>query len=281
MSNKGKRILEFKEVRYDFDNLIYLYCDSDKDEFKEGFVTNLETGEEFDINNLPDIYIEMNEGLLNESLHLTYEQRSRLRRILNPKMVLYREKILEKKLEEDTISKEELEEYILIVDRRDIKIEFDCSKGIKADLITKFVKLNQEIPLPRGIGLVSIGRYYRLLELLLHKNKIYKKPHGNSREPSKKELMEYLECNSANTFRTFIQDLEKYNIARRFKLPNNRNIIFINPIYAHKDLIISKELYNVFKDVLEMKLDKRILKYMEFIYQENNEVDGSITYQED
>lgn len=273
----GKKILEFKSIRYDFDNLIYEYCSSEKDEFKAGEVINLETGEIFDIQDLPEIYIEMNQGVIDASNHLTYTQRSRVRKLLNNSVTEFREKLLESKLNDNTITKEELEEFIFIKDNRDIKEEFKSADGIRANLINKFVKLNQEIPMPKEISLVTIGRYYRLIEVLIHKNKILNKPHGNSKEPTKSDLMKYLECNSNTTFRNFMKELEKYNIARRFSLPNNRFIIFINPLYAHKDLIISKELYNIFKDVLEEKLDKRILKYLEFIYNESS-IDGSIVY---
>lgn len=277
--SREKKILEFKLIKYGFEELVYNYCSSEKDEFKEGYVTNLLTGEEFDINKLPEIYIEMNQGVVDASEHLTYYQRSLINRVLNNSINKYKEKLLCKKLEEDTITKEELEEYIFLVDRRDIKSEFENNKGVRADIINTFIKVNQELPIAREVSLANIGRYYRLLEVLIHKNKILNKPHGNSNEPSKKELMEYLECKSENTFRVFIQEMEQFNIARRFKLPNNRNIIFINPLYAHKDLIISKELFNVFKDVLEQKLDKRILKYLELVYGEYK-IDGSICYSE-
>jgi len=278
--NKGKKILKFKDIKYDYDNLVYLYCDSEKDEFKEGEVLNLETGEEFDINNLPDIYIEMNQGVVDSLNHLTYNQRSKIKKTLNYSINEFRKKLLKKKLDEDTITKEELEDYIYLEDKRNIREELKEERGIKANLITKFVKLNQELPLPEELSLQTIGRYFKLLEVLVHKNKIFKKAHGNSKEPTKTELMKYLKCNSNTTFKIFIQELEKYSIARRFKLPDNRNIIFINPLYAHKDLVVSKELYNVFKDILERKLDKRILRYMEFIYEECD-VDGSVVYRDE
>lgn len=221
----------------------------------------------------------MSEGVIDASEYLTYYQRSRINKVLSSPIRRYKEKLLEKKLDEDTISKEELEEYIMLKDGRDVKSELNQKEGIRAELISKYIRVNQELPIPRNVSLVNIGRYYRLLEVLIHKNKVFKKPHGNSKEPTKSELMEYLECKSENTFRVFIQEMEEHSIARRFKLPNNRNIIFINPLYAHKDLIVSKELYKVFKDILEQKLDKRILKYMEFIYNESD-VDGSISYTE-
>ena len=68
--SKGRKTLMFKEVKYDFDNLLFLYCDSKKDEFKEGEVYNLDTGEDFDIKDLPKIYIEMNQGIIDASNHL-------------------------------------------------------------------------------------------------------------------------------------------------------------------------------------------------------------------
>lgn len=275
--NKGKKILKFKNEKYDYETLLDKYCNSQEEKFRMGIVEELEDGNEFEINYLPDVFLEKNNGVIDSINHLTYSQKSGIRKQLSNSVVNYKKKVLKKKLDDDEITKEELEEYILLIDKRNIKEETRLRDGIKAQIITRFVKVNQEFPLPREISLTNVGRYYRLLEVLIQKNKIFKKPHGNSKEPTKAELMEYLQCNSTNTFRTFIQEMEQYKVARRFKVSNNRNVIFINPLYAHKDLIISKELYNVFKDVLEEKLEKRILKYMQFIFEEN-EVDGSISY---
>ena len=273
--SKGKKLLELDNVKYDWDNLLLKYCEGD---IAEGEVVDLESGEVFSITELPDKYLERNEGILDISNHLTYSQKSKIRKVLNYQINKFRIKILYTKLEEGVITKEQLEEYILLDEGRNIKEEIEKNDGVSANLINKFVKVNQEFPLPKEVKLVSVGRYYRLLEVLIHKNKVFNKPHGNSKEPSKSELMTYLECRSDNTFKDFIQEMEKFDIARRFKLPNSRNIIFINPLYAHKDLIISRELYNVFKDVLEVKLKKSIVKYLEFIYE--SEVSGSITYTE-
>ena len=41
----------------------------------------------------------------------------------------------------------------------------------------------------------------------------------------------------------------------------------------------SKRTYAVFKDILEAKLDKKALKYMELVYNENNH-NGSLSYEE-
>lgn len=275
---KGRKVLIFKKIKYDWDTLVFNYCKVDKDEFNDGEVENLDTGEVFNIEELVDIYIEMNQGILDVSNHLSYNKRSKLKQHLNFKINQYREQLLSKKLDDDIITKEELEEYIYLKDNRNIKEELNKTNGIKSDIITKFVKLNQELPLPKEVSLINVGRYYRLLELLIHRNKIFIKPHGNSKAPSKNELMGYLGCSSPTTFKNFMQEMEKHNLARRFKLPNNRNIIFINPLYAHKDLIISNELYNIFKDVLEEKLNKRIFKYLEFIYDDNSKNEGSIVY---
>ena len=117
-----------------------------------------------------------------------------------------------------------------------------------------------------------------MVELVVNENKIFKKPHGNSKEITKSELMSYLQCSIA-TYKSFLSTMNKYSLVRKYIPSHNRVILFINPLYAHRDLIISKELYYVFKDVIEAKLDKKISKYMEFIYSVDDS-SGCVAYNE-
>lgn len=272
----GKKILTYNDKKYDMETLIINHYDKNE-KFYEGDVINLTNGEIYEISELPNIYVEMNRGLLDNAEHLTYNQRNRIANLINNKMKSYRIKHLNKKLEADVITKEELEELILKEEGRDLSHELNSNNGIKANIITKFIKVSQENPLPREISMPQIGRFHRLLETTVSKGKVLKRAHGNSIEPTRKELMDYLECKSLNTFKNFIKEMEKYDLVRYLQLPNNRNIIFINPLYAHSDLIISKELFGVFKDVLEKKLDHKIIKYMELAYTKG-ENSGSLTF---
>ncbi len=278
--SKGVKILNFKGVEYSYEALLLKHTEDSGEEFKEGIVSNTFTGEEIDIKDLITTYIEMNRGLIVHSNHLTHSQRNRLKKLLSNKAGKYREEILDKKLVEGEITKEELEELIQIQDGKDIKKEISENGGISVNLISKFTRLNQDKPLPRDISMPTAGRYLRLIEVLVHSNRIFKKPHGKSKEPTKSELMKYLGCGSANTFKSFMQDLEKYSIARRFKLPSNRNIIFINPLYAHKNLVISKELYQIFRDVLDKELDLKITTYLDMVYGKGD-YSGCVTYVND
>ena len=279
---KGKKILKFKDEKYSYIDLLDKKYLTDELEYDFGEVEDLQTGESFDINELGDRFVEANEFIIENIDHLDYKDKYKLRKMLNPSIMRFKRKKYNGKLEDGTITKKELEELILIEDSKDIKKEFEDrnERGISANIIDRFMKVNIEETIPKEVSLANIGRYYRLLEVLINENKVFKKPHGNSSEPTRKELMKYLNCNSTSTFNNFIKQMEKYNIARRFKLPNNRRIIFINPLYAHKNLIISKELYNIFKDVLKEKLTKRLFKYLEFIYNEENNISGSISYED-
>lgn len=277
--NVGKRILKFKNEVYDYENLIMYFCDDTYGEkFNEGEVINLESGIVFEISNIIDNYIELNQGVLGDLSHLTYTQRARFKKMVESKIKFYRSLLLNKKLDTNEITKDELEELFRMEDNRDIKSELNNREGIENNLITKFVKLNLENPLPIELSITDVGRFHRLVELVVNENKIFKKPHGNSQEITKNELMSYLQCSSA-TYKTFLTTMNKYNLVRRYSPVYHKTILFINPLYAHRDLIISKELYSVFKDVIDVKLDRKVSKYLEFIYTQNN-VSGCVSYSE-
>jgi len=274
----GKRVLEYNGKKYDMETLLLNHYE--KIGYEDGEVVNHINGEMFDIANITDKFVEINEGLMENCDHLTYNQRNRIKKLINNKLNKYRLMFLNSKFDKGMITKTELEELIFRESGKNVNDEYERDGGIRANLINKFVKLNQDCPLPKEIKPNEAGRFLRLIEVLVHQNKIFKKPHGNSSEPTKKELMEHLSCGSNSTFKAFVDVMEKHDLIRRFKMPNSRFIIFINPIYAHKDLIISRELYNVFKDILEAKLDKKILYYLEMIY-ENSNTGGSITYKDE
>jgi len=270
--SQGKKILEFKGNTYAFEELIDRYCDEIYDEkFQEGMVKNIERDYEFPIENLLKIYIELSEDLIGGMSHLNSAQKSRIKSSINSKITSLRIKELEKFLEEGDITKEQLEELFILQDRRDIKKEFeDNRKSIKENIIiNNFIKVNQDIKLPRELSIQDVGRFYRLLELVVNKNKIYNKPHGNSKEMKLKDVMEYIEC-SKSTFKIFIKKMEDNSVIRRYMPTSKRWVLFINPIYAHKELYISNELFNVFKDVLEERLDKKVLKYLELIFRDSD-----------
>jgi hypothetical protein len=277
--SKGMKVLTFKDEIYDYETLIMYYCDDTYGEkFKDGEVINSVDGEIFDIEVIIDNYIKRNQGILGDLTHLTYANRSRFKRMVENKIKAYRMALFNKKLEDNTITKEELEELFFMEDNRDIKKELINREGISNNLISKFVKLNLDNPLPQELSITDVGRFHRLVELVVNENKIFKKPHGNSKEITKKELMEYLHCSIA-TYKSFLSTMNKYSLVRKYIPSHNRVILFINPLYAHRDLIISKELYSVFKDVIEAKLDKKISKYMEFIYSIDDS-SGCVVYNE-
>lgn len=277
--NKGKRILKFKNEIYDFENLIMYFCDDVyQEKFSNGDVENIENGEVFDIKYIIDNYIELNRGVLGDLSHLTYSQKSRFKLMIENSIKKFRVLHLNKKLENDEITKEELEELFKMEDNRNIKEEFENREGIVANIINKFVKINLDNPLPKELSITDVGRFHRLVELVVSENKIFKKPHGNSKEITKKELIDYLQC-SETTYKNFLNTMNKFSLVRKYSPIYGKSILFINPIYAHKDLVISKELYNIFKDVITEKLDKKVSKYLEFLYSNSN-ISGSISYLE-
>lgn len=280
--SRGKKILLFKGEKYDYESLIINYYeDTFNENFKDGDVEDLSNGDTFDIADISDRYLTLNDGILENTDHLSHLQRGKIRNILNNKALSFRKKLLNHKLIEDTITKEQLEELIMIEDNKNISKEFYDNEGLKADIINNhFVKISQENPLPKDLKIPDVGRFHRLLEVMIKRNAIKRTSHGNSGDIKRSELMEHLECN-ISTFKTFIKKLENNSIIRLYAIPkSNRKIIFINPIYAHRELVISKELYNVFKDVLDIKLDRKLSKYMEIVYSEK-ESSGSVAYEDD
>ena len=112
-------------------------------------------------------------------------------------------------------------------------------------------------PIPKEISLPNVGRYHRLLELLNKDNKILKKAHGNSCEPTRKELMECLSCSSTSTYNLFMAEMEDSSVVKRFKGFNNKRIICVNPTYAkHKNFKWNKIIFELFKEDLEDELNK-------------------------
>ena len=278
--SKGKKILEFKGNKYSFLDLVDRHTeDMYKEKYNEGIVTDLEKDETFEIGEIVDRFIKLNQDLKKAMSHLSYSQSGRIRSNIDKSIKNTKIKFLYKKLDDDSITKEELEELFILEDRKDIKKEFNSKNYIEKNIITKnFIKVSQECTLPRELSITDVGRYHRLLELVINKSSIHKTNHGNSKEMKIQEVMKYIEC-SKSTFKTFIQKMEKYSIIRRYRPNVKRWVLFINPIYAHRDLNITHELYNVFKDVLEERLDKKLLKYLEFIYEENDGI-GSISISE-
>jgi hypothetical protein len=279
---EGKKILLFKGEKYGFLELLDKYTeDIFLDKFKCGIVKNLERDEEFDISNIVDVFLKLNQDLDKCLNHLSYSQKSRIKSNIDRVITKTKIKELYKKLDEDLITKEELEMLFILEDRRDIKTELKNNRNsIKEDIInTNFIKVSQESRLPDELSITDVGRYHRLLELVVNKNTIHHSNHGNSKEMKMQEVMKYIDC-SKSTFKTFIQKMEKLSIIRRYRPVPKRWVLFINPIYAHRDLYINNELYNVFKDVLEEKLDRKVLKYLEFVYSEDENT-GSISISEE
>lgn len=262
MKKEAKKIFKFKGENYSIYELIGFYIDERQKEYKEGEVNNLSTGEYFDISEITNHSKELNEFIMDNSEHLSYYDKSKIRKILSADECEKIKRELNIKLDNDMITLDELKELMFM--------EGDnFGEGyVKISLINKnYIKLNQKSIFPDEIRDTTLGKYLKLLLLTTYKNNIQKTNRANSGNMNKKDLMKYLKIANEKTFTSVFMELEKYDLLyRKFKTGKGFSI-FINPFYANRnsEFILDKTQYQLFKEDLVNKLPKRIATYLEKI----------------
>ena len=260
MKKEAKKIFKFKDENYSVYELIGFYIDERQKDYKEGEVYNLSTGECFDISEITNHSKELNEFIMDNSEHLSYYDKSKIRKILSADECEKIKRELNIKLDNDTITLDELKELMFM--------EGDnFGEGyVKISLINKnYIKLNQKSIFPDEIRDTTLGKYLKLLLLTTYKNNIQKTNRANSGNMNKKDLMKYLKIANEKTFTSVFMELEKYDLLyRKFKAGKGFSI-FINPFYANRnsEFILDKTQYQLFKEDLVNKLPKRIATYLE------------------
>lgn len=151
---------------------------------------------------------------------------------------------LETKLDNDTINFEELKE---LLSHKNYNFG---DNYIHISLINNnFVKLNQNVIYPKEIKDYTLGKFLRLMGIMTHKNELKSTNHGNSKNISKAELMDFLGISNKNTFSSIFQEMEKFGLLYRKQIKGKGLIVLINPIYANRgdNFKLTKDLLNAFK----------------------------------
>lgn len=262
MLQDSKKIFNFNNELYTGQELLLFYSDKRFKDFKSGEVTNIYSGVMFDIANIQKELHSLNKEIINNTEHLSYYQKSKIRKILSASEIAKLKIELESKLEDDTISIEELTELM------DIEGDSYSVNGVDISLITNdFIKLNQKNLFPDEIKDTTLGKFLKLLMLTTYKNTINRTNRGNSKNITKSELKKYLKINTDKSFSTLFQEMENFDLLFRKQKMGKGFVIFINPIYANRgnSFHLDKTQYQLFKDNLQNKLPKRIIKYMDLI----------------
>lgn len=258
----GKKIFEFKGNKYDLFELVRYNVDYRALDYQSGEVTNTSTGECFDITEIRKNTKELNQMLMDNSEHLSYYERRKLRLMLSGEENAKIKVELEAKLDADTIT---LDELLVLMDIEGDDYGYGC---VKISLFNKdFIKLNQKSLFPEELKDATLGKYLRLLMLTTYDNTLQNTNRANSKEVSKADLMKYLKINSETTWVSLFKELEKHKLLYRKEEKGKGFTIFINPIYANREecFRLDKTQYNLFKENLQDRLPKRICKYMEMI----------------
>lgn len=256
---EGKKIFRFKDENYSVYDLISFYSDSRLKDFKEGEVTNLNNGSFFDIKDIKKELNQLNKDVIDNAEHLSYYERAKLRNMLSDDENEKRKLELNIKLNNDTITIEELKELMFLEGD-------EFGEGyVKVTLFSDdFIKLNQKSLFPEGLKDATLGKFLRLLMLTTYKNEIKRTNRENSNNITKSELMKYLRISNDKTFVSVFNELEKYDLLYRKQKAGKGFVIFVNPFYANRNnkFILDKTQYKMFKDDLDSKLPKRITTYL-------------------
>ena len=255
------RDYKFKDKEYDLETLYCYHMDKRLDGFEEGEVIHNEDGEVFDIKDIKNYRHLLNKNLIKNASHLSYPTRRRIFNALSDdeRKTLEEEFVL--KIDSNSITLEELKVYMELINS-----EANERGGVPYSFITdNFIKLNQSIKIPSEISDATLGKFYRLLNLVTYKNTVNTTNHGNSNKINKLGLMEYLGIKNEKTFRTSFAEMEKYSLLHRKENKGRGFTILINPIYANRDdkFSLNCTMYDLFKESLDLILPKYIIKYFE------------------
>ena len=206
---------------------------------KSGDVTNLQTGEVLDIQDIDkwkSVYIG---DLMND----TEKEKVIKNKDKTDKLRLYEEKFTNK-----TIKKDELLELIKIKDSKHFEINY------KSYFLT-----NCEKERPTDLSPSDYGRFYMLLDFMSFKNKI---THSNGKVIKEVELMASLKINTLKTFRNFISRLSIYGMMAKNKV-GGKTFIHINPVYVRRKIKLDETIYQLFKEDLREYLNDYEIMYFE------------------
>lgn len=258
----SKIYFDFKGDKYTFKELFSMQV-LGKNLYKEGEVTNLSTGECFDIS---EVYNKKEQyySLLNEITDTVgNEHDRRIEWALKKKQEEDRAKCLEKLYKDKKIKCEEMAEYISLKKKNDNT--FINGREIFALSYDNFITLNIGERIPKEVKYTEKGRFYDMLCYLSYDNKLKHTPRKNGRIIKKEELMEALDFKDYTVYRKFISSMVKHNLIREIPTTNKNKVIIINPVYANRNIRIDYTTYLTFKSDIKKFLTEEEIYYIELL----------------
>lgn len=247
--------LTYKGNKYALIQLIKYYYDEGLRDFKDGEVQDESTGEVFDIRELFYIYKEKLYDLLQNSRNFsTTQEQLQIKRIYEKQIKDIRIIDLRSKLEDDTITLVEIEEWISLMSHKD-RTNFGVAK------YSNFIQINHAKPKPKGLSRSDYSRFFELIYIMNYENSL---KYSNGKPIKREKLCELLEFVSVSGLDKFISKLKKYNMVIRTEPNINRiSFLMVNPAYAMRQMQIDLTTYNYFKEDLDELLTPLEKKYIE------------------
>lgn len=230
--------------------------------YKEGSVLDLETGEELDIQNLENL----KDQYINELV--SKKDRNDLINRNDRKKV---EKELEEKYQNGTITKQELKTLLIIqnnayYNKKDDVLEFKIS-------YKSFFIVNMCKDKPKNVSHSDYGKFMHMLNLLAYDSRIR---HDNGKSIKKELLIKMLEFKSENSFNNYISKLRKYSMVATVK-SGGKNGMYVNPAYAQRNMRLTNEIYELFKEDLDEFLTDKQKTYLN-MKDDGVDIDGYFSF---
>jgi hypothetical protein len=253
------KIFEFKDDLYSFEE-IFDYHKGGKNLYKVGVVTNVETGDDFDISDVYKVKSKYYE-VLNDVKEILKDNKSR-REIwaLNETERDKRIKELNSKYSKGTINLEDIE--LLLRLEKGVKPEHNYYVTLENQ--GTFYKKNHRFKYPEGLSKTNIGNLHLLLDFMTYDNEIKRTPHNKALYPTIDELLEFMRLKDSSALSRVLTELKKHGIIEH-KRKDGKKIIYINPLFSTRNLKIHPELYKRFKDSLDEVLSPKEVKYLELL----------------
>lgn len=266
------QMYEYNNNRYNIIDLIIYHYDSNLPEYKTGTIKAIHSGNEFDIKDAFKIYQDEIKRMIDDcSSFSSAQQRQKIANIYNNKFKDLRIAEFQGKLDNDTITLDEIHQWIELLPYKE-KSRFEICR------YDEFFIINCEKQKPKGMSYTDYGRFMALLHFMDYHNRI---AHNNGKPIKKKDLLEKLEFNGSKNLDRFFLMLRKLKIiVKTEKDINEISHIIVNPIYAMKKIEINPTIYHYFKEDIDAILTPLERKFLELKGCSVNSNELDIEYQE-
>lgn len=252
----GKKGLKFKNEEYDIVSLLIYHYDTNLNHtFATGEVADYLSGEIFDITELFKVYKDYIYILLkNSSNFSSYQEQAKIKHIYENQIKNIKIMDLSSKLDNNTITLEEIEEWISLMPRNQ-RSQFCVAK------YGDFITINGAKPKPKEMTRTDYSRFFELIYAMNYENIL---KYNNGKPITRQTLSEILEFKDVKSYDKFIATLKKFNmIIKTEKNSDGVSFMMLNPVYAMRQVKIDLTIYNYFKSDLYDLLSALERKYIE------------------